>query len=225
MNQVKELPVFMKKNGLRKISLIIGSFLILSEFLILVIILFDDSPIDWSSLLPSLIIMPISGFALLMFGKGSMNKDLSFEKQTPTRQPKMINHSTTNEPLFKPNDILCMAVVYEGYLPIGHVLNNAELATEIMTSNHAIGSLNNVRLSKETLVQVQRANENAYYQGDYAPKDDLPIMIQNLHKQLRIKMMANGDQVDRLNVKNLMFKSHSQIAGTLWVQLTVLSNN
>jgi len=217
-----------KKNGFKKISWFIGGFMILLEFLILAIIVFDNSPKDWGSLMPPLIIIPIIGLSLLMIGKNSMQNKLSLERKKsipstmPNIQSKSINRSQIKRPLFIPNDILCMAIVYEGYLPKGYQINNIELATEIMTQTHAIGSLANIRLNENTMIRVQRANENAFYQGDYEPKDALPTMIQTLQRELRVKMMANGDQVDQVSIKNLMFKSHSNIAGTLWVQLNVL---
>jgi len=190
--------------------------MIIFELFILTILIFDNSPKDWGSLLLPLIVIPLIGFVLLMGGRDTQKRNVNYRQ---TNKPILHPQS---KPLFKANDILCMAIVYEGYLPQGKQINNHDLASEILSNTHAIGSLNLVKLSDHTLISVQRANENAYYQDGSEPKDDLPIMIQNLQKILREKMLANGDPVNQITIKNLMFKSHSELAGTLWVQINVL---
>ena len=134
----------------------------------------------------------------------------------------MFNVTENNKPLFQINDILYLAIVYEGYLPKGREINDFELATEIMRGPHAIGSLNSVKLTKNTLICVQKSNKNYFNQNDYVPTDDLPMMIQNLQKDLINKMRANGEQVDQIPIKKMIFKSNSNVAGTIWVQINVL---
>jgi hypothetical protein len=73
--------------------------------------------------------------------------------------------------LYKKNDIIAMAIVYEGHLPQGYTLDKRELASEIIDRAHQSGLPSEIKLSPHTAIKAQRANEAAYWVGSYEPTE------------------------------------------------------
>lgn len=208
-----------QKKVLKNMFRIVGVALLLFEFLMLAILFFDNSPVMWESILPTLIIIPAIGAILLYFTRNRsatiQNKDsgeLSNQKKFKYEMKKEIS--------YRPNDIICMAVVYEGHLPIDHVLDNHSLANEIIDVVHTQGLSTDIKLCSETVIKIQRANEAAFWAGDYEPKSDLKPLITECYKE--VKEILNFDIPTKLNVKDMVFKTRSSLVSTVWVQINVM---
>jgi hypothetical protein len=125
---------------------------------------------------------------------------------------------------YQTNEIISMAIVYEGHLPQGHTLDVHALASEIMDKAHQENQLAEIQLSPHTIVKAQRADELKFYSGSYEPADDLPRMLQECIREIRADMLAHGEIPDVMSVKNLVFKSWSSLVSTVWVGLYVKSD-
>ena len=123
--------------------------------------------------------------------------------------------------LYHKNDIIAMAMVYEGHLPQGHTLNKRELATEVIDRAHQAGLPAEISLSPHTAIRAQRADEASYWAGSYEPADDLPVMLQDCIAEVRGAMIANGETPGPMSVKTLQFKGWSSVTSTVWVAIQV----
>ena len=123
--------------------------------------------------------------------------------------------------LYQENEIIAMAIVYEGHLPQGYTLDKYELASEIIDRAHQSGLPSEMRLSLHTAIRAQRANESEYYAGSYEPIDDLPAMLKDCLKDVHEKMIANGEIPGPMSLKSKQFKSWSSVASTVWVSVHI----
>jgi len=128
--------------------------------------------------------------------------------------------------LYSKNDIIAVAIVYEGHLPIGHQLDPVELAREVLEVARAAGLDAALQLSPHAAVRAKRADENAYYtREDYQPVEELPAMLKECLAEVNRKMIASGEMPGPANIKTLQFKSKSALAGTVWVGLHALNED
>lgn len=207
-----------------KTLMVIGIFCLITFCITLGVIMLSgrDAVVDWGSITPFLIVTVILGSALVYFS--SRHMELSKEKETT--QVPVQSHSPSPSPHprleFNTGDILCMAVVYEGHLPQGHVLNQQELAQEIIGIAHQSGLPGHINLAPDTTIQAKRADENAYYAGDYEPEDEVSGMLNNMVNSLRGRINASGQTSGLLNTKKMIFKSRSNLVSIVWVGLMVL---
>lgn len=230
--EVKQNIAGSKKKGgcIWKVLMVIG-VINLSTFCILAGgILLDgrDAVVNWGEIGPFLVISLVLGGVLVFFA--SRHVDFGSDKQTakssvnakPTGTPAKQAPAAGPKLRFSSGDILCMAVVYEGHLPQGHILNQRTLAEEIIEFAHQSGLPMQIQLAPDTRIQVKRANESAYYTGDYEPKDDLTPMMDRMVNSLRGRVNAGGQTSGLLNTKQMVFKSRSNLVSTGWVSLMVM---
>jgi hypothetical protein len=123
--------------------------------------------------------------------------------------------------LYKKNDIMAMAVVYEGHLPKGHKLDERKLASELLDRARQSGLPSHIKLSPHTAIRVKRANESAYYTGSYKPTDDFPAMIQACFKEVRENIIANGEKPGPVPMRAIQFKGWSSVASISWVAIQI----
>jgi hypothetical protein len=214
-----------QKNAFKTIFRILGIGFLMFGFLMILILFMDKSPVIWSNVLPPLIVIPMIGIILLYATRNRSPKVLS--KTDPGKiilQEKSPRGMETSVFMYKPNDIICMAVVYEGYLPQGHLLDNISLAKEIIDTAHLQGLPKDIKLCPETVIKIQRVNEIAFYQGDYEPKDDLLPMTDTCYQIAREKYLINYYLGMKLNVKNMGFKTWSTLVSNVWVQINVMQS-
>ncbi len=126
--------------------------------------------------------------------------------------------------LYQKNEIISMAIVYEGHLPQGHTLDVHALASEIMDKAHQENQLAEIQLSPHTIIKAQRADEQKFYSGSYEPVDDLPSILQECIREIRADMLAHGENPGLMGVKKLVFKTWSSLVSTVWVGLYVKSD-
>jgi hypothetical protein len=142
------------------------------------------------------------------------------KKAIKTETIKPLPMESTDK-LYQKNDIIAMAIVYEGHLPEGYTLDKRELASEIMGTAHQHGLPSEIKLSPHTAIRAQRANEAAYYEDPYKPTDDLPTMLQSCVEEVRENIIANGGEPGLTEVKSIQFKTWSSVASTSWVGIQV----
>lgn len=130
--------------------------------------------------------------------------------------------SAADGPLFHKNEIIAMAIVYEGHLPQGYTLDKLALAGEIIDKAHQLDLPSEYQLSAHTSIKAQRANEAAYYEGSYEPIDDLPAMLQDGIQEVHEKMIANGETPGPTAIKLIKFQSWSSLASKVWVGIQVM---
>ena len=123
--------------------------------------------------------------------------------------------------MYKKNEIVAMAIVYEGHLPQGYSLDKRELAGEIIDYAHQSGLSSEIELSPHAAISTQRINESAYYAGSYKATDDLPTMLQDCISEVRENIIANGEIPGPMPMKLIQFKSSSSIASTVWVGVQI----
>ncbi len=202
--------------------MVIGVLCIIFFCLVITILIFEGgSPIQMDIVI-FLVVAPILGGVLLYFA----NKHTAWwTKSEPAKTPATAGSTSKPAPgkfSFQENDILCMAVIYEGYLPQGHILDGRALAEEIMENAHRQGLPGEIKLTPSTVLNIKRANEAAYYAEGLEPKDELPQMLQETVNWLRTGLQAQGVDAGRLNVKEMAFKTHSNLVSTVWVGLMVM---
>jgi len=224
-------PESKKKGGcFWKVLMVIGVISLTTFCILSGGILLDgrDAIVNWGEIGPILIISLVLGGVLVYFA--SRHMDVGSDKQSaqssvkaqPTAPPSRPAPTAGPKLRFSTGDILCMAVVYEGHLPQGHVMNKRALAEEIIEVAHQSGLPEQIQLAPDTLIQAKRANESAYYAGDYEPKDDLPAMMDSMVNSLRGRVSAYGQTSGLLNTKQMVFKSRSNLVSTVWVSLMVM---
>lgn len=129
---------------------------------------------------------------------------------------------TTDVPsLYNKGDIIAMAIVYKGHLPQGYVLDERELASEIIDRAHQASQLSEVRLSAHAGIRARRANEAAWYAGSYEPVDDLPSILNDCLKDCRERLIANGEVPGPMPLKTIQMKGWSSVASTVWVGMHI----
>ena len=202
--------------------MVIGVLIIITFCLVITIFIFQGgSPIQ-NDVVIFLIVTPRLGGVLVYFAnkhtgwwaKGESAQTPATAGSTPKPAPGKFS--------FQENDILCMAVIYEGYLPQGHILDGRALAEEIMENAHRQGLPGEIKLTPSTVLNIKRANEAAYYAEGLEPQEELPQMLQETVNRLRAQLQAKGVDAGRLNVKEMVFKTRSNLVSTVWVGLMVM---
>lgn len=123
--------------------------------------------------------------------------------------------------LFTKNEIIAMVVIFEGYLPQGYKMDKRKISEEIITQAHQLGLPNIYTLSPKAALRVQRADEKAFYMGDYKPTDDIPPLLQECIKEVRETIIAHGEVPGPISLKTLQFKTKSRDLSTVWVGIHV----
>ena len=123
--------------------------------------------------------------------------------------------------LYKKNDIIAIAIVYEGHLPQGHVLDERALASEIIDRAHQSGLSPEFKLSPHTATMARRADESAFFAGSYEPVDDLPAMLNDCIRDVRRRIVATGEVPGPVSVKSMQFKGWSSVVSTVWVGIHI----
>ena len=116
--------------------------------------------------------------------------------------------------LYKKNDIIAMAIVYEGHPPQGHVSDERELASDIIDRAHQSGLPSDFRLCPHAAIVTSCA-------GSSEPVDDLPAMLTDCLKDVRRRIIANGQVPGPVSLKSIHFKSWSSVVGTVWVGIHI----
>lgn len=123
--------------------------------------------------------------------------------------------------LYKRNEIIAVAIVYEGHLPPGYELDARDLAGEVITVAQVSGMNAGWILSPHAAVRAQRANEAAYWAGSYQPADDLPKLLRECEREIRDRIIANGERPGPTQLKTIQFKGWSSVASTCWVSIHI----
>lgn len=123
--------------------------------------------------------------------------------------------------LYKRNEIIAVAIVYEGHLPPGYELDERDLAGEVITVAQVSGMTAAWSLSPHAAVRARRANEAAYWAGPYQPADDLPALLRQCERDVRDKIVANDEQPGPMQLKTIQFKGWSSVASTCWVSIHI----
>ncbi|MGD1992929.1 MAG: HEAT repeat domain-containing protein [Anaerolineae bacterium] len=116
--------------------------------------------------------------------------------------------------------VLAMAIVYEG-----HVIEEPDpvaIANELLTAFSEVGILTGVTLHPHSGITIRRADESAWYRGDYEPDDELPQMLNEGIGMLRDRLLAAGQTMGKVNVRTVQLKGRSRVVSTCWVGIHIL---
>jgi HEAT repeat protein len=117
-------------------------------------------------------------------------------------------------------DVLAMAIVYEG-----HVVEEpdaVEIAQELLAGFSEAGVLTGVQLHPNSAIRMRRADESAWYGGDYEPGDELPQMLDEGIAELRDRLLAGGQILGQVNARSVKLKGRSHVVSTCWVGMHIL---
>jgi HEAT repeat protein len=116
-------------------------------------------------------------------------------------------------------DVLAMAIVYEG-----HVVedpNGEEIARELVTRFSEANILKDIRLNPYSGNRIRRADEEAWYRGDYEPGDELPQMLDDGIADLRNHLQSEGQLLGEVAARTVTLKGSSRVVGTCWVGIHI----
>ena len=119
-------------------------------------------------------------------------------------------------------DVLAMAIVYEG-----HVIEEPDpvaIARELLTAFSDSGVLTGVTLHPHSAIRIRRANESAWYRGEYEPGDELPQMLNEGIGLLRDRLLAGGQAMGKVNVRTVHLKGRSSVVSVCWVGMHILQS-
>lgn len=123
--------------------------------------------------------------------------------------------------IFSKNEIIAMVVIFEGHLPQGYKIDKRKIADEIIFTAHQQGLPGYYKLSQKAAIRVQRADEKAFYMGDYKPTDDIPPLLQECIKEVRDTIVENGEIPGPMPLKMMQFKTKSRDLSVVWVGIQV----
>jgi hypothetical protein len=69
---------------------------------------------------------------------------------------------------------------------------------------------------------MRRADETAYYQGDYEPMQELPQMLEKGITGLRDRLQAKGRGMGKVASRMVTLKGESKVVSTCWIGMHVL---
>ena len=117
-------------------------------------------------------------------------------------------------------NVLAMAIVYEG-----HVIEEPDpvaIAKELLTGFSEAGVLTGVTLYPHSGIRIRRADESAWYSGNYEPGDELPQMLNEGIGDLRDRILAAGQTMGQVNTRTVQLKGRSRVVSTCWVGIHIL---
>ena len=123
-------------------------------------------------------------------------------------------------PALAAGNVLAMAIVYEG-----HVIEEPDpvaIAKELLTGFSEAGVLTGVTLHPHSGIRIQRADESAWYSGNYEPGDELPQMLNEGIGLLRDRLLAAGQTMGQVNARTVQLKGRSSVVSTCWVGMHIL---
>jgi HEAT repeat protein len=123
-------------------------------------------------------------------------------------------------PEFVTGNVLAMAVVYEG-----HVIEEpdpAAIANELLSAFSQAGILKGVTLHPHSVITLRRADESAWYRGDYEPGSELPQMLNEGIGLLRNRLLAAGQNMGKINVRTVRLQGRSRVVSTCWVGIHII---
>jgi WD40 repeat protein len=120
-------------------------------------------------------------------------------------------------------DVLAMAIVYEG--SVTDKPNRKEIAQELLANFLEAGILEGISLHPYTAIRIQKADETAYYQGDYEPVDKLPKMLEKGIIELRDRLQAKGQGLGKVATRMVTLKGRSKIVSTCWIAMHILQSS
>ena len=123
--------------------------------------------------------------------------------------------------VFNNNEIVAMAVIFEGHLPQGYKIDKRKIADEIIFTAHQQGLPVYYKLSQKAAIRVQRVDEKAFYMGDYKPTDDIPPLLHECIKEVRETIVEDGEIPGRMPLKMMRFKTKSRDLSVVWVGIQV----
>ncbi len=123
-------------------------------------------------------------------------------------------------PALVTGNVLAMAIVYEG-----HVIEEPDpvaIAKELLTGFSEAGVLTGATLHPHSGIRIQRADESAWYSGNYEPGDELPQMLNEGIGLLRDRLLAAGQTMGQVNARTVQLKGRSRVVSTCWVGMHIL---
>jgi WD40 repeat protein len=117
-------------------------------------------------------------------------------------------------------DVLAMAIVYEGY--VIEEPDAVEIANELLTNLSEAGVLTGAKLHLYSTIRIRRADEEAWYRGDYEPGDELPQMLDEGIGELRNRLLSDRRFLGQVNARTVKLKSWSRVVSTCWVGMHIL---
>ena len=124
---------------------------------------------------------------------------------------------------YRHNEIFVLAILHEGYLPVTQGVTARQIAEEILSVSQSDERLLGIRLSKNAIIEMKRADESKYWQeGVYEPTSELRDLLDQCMDKVK-QMYDMGDPVlNKVAARLLTFKSHSKIVGTVYVSMYIL---
>ena len=129
-------------------------------------------------------------------------------QQAKARKPRVVK--TT--PALVAGNVLAMAIVYEGRVieepePLG-------IARELLTGFSEAGVLTGVTLHPLSGIRIRRADESAWYSGNYEPGEEMPQMLNEGIGDLRDRILAAGQTMGQVNARTVQLKGRSRVVST-----------
>ena len=113
-----------------------------------------------------------------------------------------------------------MAIVYEGY--VVQEPEAIEIAQELLANFSERRILEGVRLHPNSGIRIRRADEGAWYRGNYEPGDELPQMLNEGIAELRRRLVSQGQSLGQVAARSVKLKGRSRVVSTCWVGMHIL---
>lgn len=124
---------------------------------------------------------------------------------------------------FRHNEIFALAILYEGYLPVTQEVTAREIAEEILLVSQSDERLLDIRLAKNAIIEMKRADEVKFWQdGAYEPTSELRDLLDLCMDKVKQTYDMGEPALNRITARLVTFKSHSKIVGTLYVSMYIL---
>lgn len=124
---------------------------------------------------------------------------------------------------FRHDEIFALAIYHEGHLPVTQVVTAREIAEEILLISQSDERLLGVRLGKNAIIEMKRADEVKYWQeGVYEPANDLRELLDKCMDKVKQTYDMGDPVLNKVAARLLTFKTHSKIVGTLYVSMYIL---
>jgi hypothetical protein len=144
-------------------------------------------------------------------------KPVKIQSQQAKPREQKVSRAT---PVLVAGNVLAMAIVYEG-----HVIEEPDpvaIARELLTAFSEAGVLTGVTLHPYSGIRIQRADESAWYRGDYEPGQEIPQMLNEGIGLLRDRLLAAGQSMGQVNARTVQLKGRSRVVSTCWVGMHIL---
>ena len=96
------------------------------------------------------------------------------------------------------------------------------IAKELLGAFSEAGILTGVTLHPHSVITLRRADESAWYSGDYEPGSELPQMLNEGIGLLRKRLLAAGQNMGKVNVRTVQLKGRSRVVSTCWVGIHII---